>query len=441
MIKKHVEIEDIGVNCEGICRIDDKVYFVPGAFPKDIVTLKVKKDKGRYAQCELVGVEESAQYKILPRCDYYYECGGCHMQNVEYLVQLDFKQKIVKDTLKHVGGLDVEVNKVIGSMNNYAYRNKVSFTVTDVDGETKVGLVKEGSYDLIEIDKCRIAKDEINNVLTIINKFIATYNIKAYNYDTKVGYLRNVVVRVLDNAILITLVTADKNIPNINNLVTMLSSIENFGLDLNINKGKKGKILSNKFIHVAGIDKLYGMEDGVRYPVSSYSFMQINDYIKDKIYTNVENSIPKDHIVVDAYSGAGLLSNIMAKRCKYVYAIEIIADAIENSKQLSLDNGIKNIESICGDVKDVLPKVVKGKDKDKMSIILDPPRVGCDKSVLETILKSGVKNIVYISCNVSTLARDLKILNEKYVVKNVQPYDMFPQTKHIETVVCLQKRV
>ena len=353
MIKKHIVVDDIGVNCEGVCRVEDKVYFVPKALPNEKVTFKVSKDKGRYALCELVEIEEEAECRVQPRCDYYHICGGCQMQNVEYLTQLEYKRKIVQDTLKHIGGVDVSVEKVIGSINSYSYRNKVSFTVAKVDGETKIGLVQEGTNSLIDVDKCCIAKDTINDVLAIVKKYISTYGIQAYDYDTKEGYLRHVVVRVLDNAVLVTLVTADKNIPNINNLVNMLASIDNIGLDLNINKGRKGKILSNKFIHVSGIDKLYGMEDGVRYPVSSYSFMQVNDYIKDKIYTEVESYIPRDHIVIDAYSGAGLLSNIIAKQCKYVYAIEIIESAVENSRELSVDNGIKNIESICGDVKDV----------------------------------------------------------------------------------------
>lgn len=439
MIKREIEIEKLGINGEGVTHIDGKICFVKGAIPGDWVDIKISKDKSKYMIGELINIEKSSIHRLWPRCDYYEECGGCNLQHIEYVKQLEYKKQIVEETLSHVAGVEVSVDRIVGSLSPYGYRNKMNFLVAKVDGKTKIGMQQEGSNTLVEIDKCRLANDKINEVLDIVREYVSKNNVEAYDYDTRTGYLRNVVVRALDNAILVTLVTADKNLPNINSLTTMLSRVGTFGLDLNINKGKRGKIFANKFVHVSGIDKLYGMEDGVRYPISSHSFMQINDYIKDKIYTEIEESINKDNVVIDAYSGAGLLSNILAKRCKYVYAVEIIDSAVEDSKELSIDNSIKNIESICADVKDVLPKLVRGKDKDKMTIVLDPPRVGCDKDVIDTIIKSGVKNIIYVSCNPATLARDIKLLKDHYAIKKLIPYDMFPNTKHIETLVCLQR--
>ena len=441
MIKKNVEIEKLGINGEGVTHIDGKICFVKGALPKDIVDIKIKKDKKKFIEAELISIREASSHRIVPKCEFYESCGGCNLQHLEYVKQLEYKKQLLEETLMHVAGVDVKADKIVGSLSNYGYRNKMNFLVAKVDGKTTLGMQQEGTNTLVEIDKCIISNEKINEVLDIVKEYINKHNIEAYDYDNKQGFLRNVVVRALDNAILVTLVTADKNIPNLNNLSNMLTRVGTFGLDININKAGKGKIFSNKFIHISGIDKLYGMEDGVRYPVSSHSFMQINDYIKDKIYTEIEESIHKDNIVIDAYSGAGLLSHILAKRCKYVYAVEIIESAVNDSKELSLDNGIKNIESICADVKDVLPKLVKGKDKDKMTIVLDPPRIGCDKEVIDTILKSGVKHIVYVSCNPATLARDIKLLKDKYKITKLIPYDMFPNTKHIETLVCLQRLV
>ena len=439
MIRKHINIDKLGINGEGVTYIDGKVCFVKGALPEDVVEVKIKKDKKKYMEGELVNIETPSSHRLNPRCEYYESCGGCNLQHLEYVMQLEYKKHSVEDTLRHVAGVDVQADKIVGSLSNYGYRNKMSFLVAKVDGVTKIGMQQEGTNTLVEIEKCDIANSKINEVLHIVREYINKYNIEAYDYETKSGYLRNVVVRVLDNAVLVTLVTADKNIPNLSQLSTMLSKVGTYGLDLNINKSSRGKIFANKFVHISGIDKLYGMEDGVRYPISSHSFMQINDYIKDKIYTEVEESIHKDNIVIDAYSGAGLLSNILAKRCKYVYAVEIIESAVQDSKELSIDNGIKNIEAICADVKTVLPKLVRGKDKDKLTIVLDPPRVGCDNEVITTILKSGIKNIVYVSCNPATLARDIKLLKDKYKVTKLIPYDMFPNTKHIETLVCLQR--
>ena len=298
--------------------------------------------------------------------------------------------------------------------------------------DEKVGMFKKNSHSLVEIENCLLAEEEINKVLNIFKNFVNTYNIPSYDEKTKAGILKRIVIRKVEDCLSVVVVTTTKNFPKLNILVEMLP--KNIQLYLNINEDDD-KILSTNFVHVYGPKEIYKTEFGVKYPVSPFSFMQVNDEIKEKLYSFVLENI-NSKTVIDAYSGSGLLSSIISKKADKVVAVEISKSACRDAKDLLKTNNIKNVEIINADCAQVLGNIIK--ENLNTNVILDPPRSGVDKKILKALNKSEVKKIIYISCNPKTLARDLLELNG-YKIQTILPFDMFPETANVETVVILTK--
>ena len=284
----------------------------------------------------------------------------------------------------------------------------------------------------------------ISSLIKVFNGYLSQTKNTIYNDETKTGLLKSLVARETDNKLLVTVVINGNDLNDKNLLVDLLKqNFENFGLNLNINKLKNNVILTENFVDVFGDNKAEICENGIKYFISNQSFMQVNDEVKLEMYNAIFNEIENCY-VVDAYSGAGLLSAMMAKHAKYVYGIEIVKPATELANELAKTNNIKNLKNINGDCAIELPKLMdslNAEEKNNLTVVLDPPRKGCDKKVLDAIAKVAPQKIVYMSCDPSTLAPDLKILQEQlhYNIKYIQPYDMFPQTKHVETLAVLEK--
>jgi len=266
--------------------------------------------------------------------------------------------------------------------------------------------------------------------------------VSIYDETSNKGLIRHLVVRQANNKLLITIVVNGNSLPNSDYLVNKISTkFKDFGVNININKTNSNIILTNDYKHIYGLKDIEVEEYGIKYSINNASFMQVNDYIKHSIYDSVLEEITKDDIVIDAYSGAGLLTAIISKKCKTSYGIEIIKPAVNIANSLKICNNIPNMNNICGDTTVELPKLVKKIDGDFV-VVLDPPRKGCTKAVMETLAKVAPNKIVYISCNPSTLARDLfnfNELNKSYQITKIQPFDMFPNTKHVETLVVMEK--
>lgn len=437
---KGVNVLRLGSNAEGIAIIDGKVAFIPFALPSEVVDVSLEKEYKKYNLYKLDNIVSFSKDRVKSICPYYSICGGCELQHLDYKKSLLYKEQNLASTIQKIAKIMVPVEPAIPSLQKYNYRNKCSFQVEKVNKKTIVGYFKKNSKNVINIEQCAIAKFEINECYSIIKDFIEDKNL-GYDFYDGSGYIKHIVIRVLEKHYQITLVTKNENVPHILELVNILKeSFNEFSLFLNINKQDNGEILSNNFKLVFGEPYITLTDFNIEYNVSPHSFNQINDYIKQQVYLDILKEIPSETIVIDAYSGSGLLSAILSEKATLVYGIEINKSASEDANRLANINYIDNLININGDCSIEVPKLISKLDKNKVSIVLDPARNGCDDRVLNAVCRSGANKVIYLSCNPATLARDLIILQEYYEIIKIQPYDMFPQTANLETLVVMERK-
>ncbi len=433
----NVDIIDIGNNGEGIAKYDNKVVFVPFALKNeniDVLVLKVNKNIA-FAKIQKINIASPSRCEN--KCKYFTKCGGCNMQHIIYEDQLKIKQNIVANALYKYANITHFVQPCKPSNNIYYYRNKMQFPCTSHG----IGMYAEKSHRVIDIDTCPLSKSLCNKAYSIFREFCNQTNQILYDESTHTGIIRNIVLREVDNRISICLVINGNTIPKLDILIDRLNKefYSNFSLYLNINKQKTNTILSPITKCIIGNEELETQDFGITHFISPNSFMQINRDVQNQMYEQTLNLITPNSTIINAYSGAGLLSAILAKKAKFVYGIEIIEQATKNADNLMKMNNISNVKNITGDCSEQLPNIVNLLSKDTdTTFVLDPPRKGCDEKVLLTVCNVKPKSIIYISCNPATLARDLKILTNLYDIQLIQPYDMFPQTRHIETLVHLK---
>lgn len=431
-----VDIIDYGSNGEGIAKINGQVVFVPFAIvgeKVEIIIVKVQKD---YAFGKLTNVIKTSASRVDAPCPYFTKCGGCQLQHLNYLAQLEFKKQLVSNCITKYAKLNCQVEDCVPSDKQYRYRNKFSFPIEEVDGQLCVGMYRVASHKFVKIDDC-LLQTETKNVIECFLNYANKFNLKAYDDTTKTG-LRHLVCRFFDNNIYLTIVSGQK-MQNLDYLYKKLTKFYNqVNISVNINKSTGNAILGDKNYVIYG-DKLKISEYGLSYGIDNYSFMQVNDEIKHKLYHEVLSNISTEENVIDAYSGAGVLSAIIAQRCKNVYGIEIVKSAVESANRLASVHNITNLHNICGDCAIELPKL--SQKLKNFSVVLDPPRKGCDKRVLDALNLALPQKIVYVSCNPATLARDLGELKNNYNIVKIVPFDMFPQTANVETMVVLEKIV
>ncbi|MBQ7307818.1 MAG: 23S rRNA (uracil(1939)-C(5))-methyltransferase RlmD [Clostridia bacterium] len=441
-----VEIVSLGYNGEGISKDLDKPIFIPYALIGEKVEAKVILVKKDFYVGKLENVLIKSQDRVEPLCPVFKKCGGCQLQHLSYQKQLDFKRNHVKDCFRKIACIEIEPNNTVPST-QYEYRNKFALPIgTDNNNNTLVGMFANNSHRIIDIDNCIITQNWNKKLISVIKKFIKEFKLTAYNEISHTGLLKHLVARKVGDSLSVIIVINGKDLPHKKILVDRLKKVfnEDFCLYLNINLLNNNVILGEKFINVFGSNPVDNFE-GILTEIHPNSFYQVNDNIKTQIYKKVLDEI-KDTTVIDAYSGAGTISNFIAKHFKEtkkdykVYSVEIIPQAVEGAIKTSKLNGVENIVNhIEGDCAIVIPKLAKSLNSN-FSIILDPPRKGCEESVLKAILESKPEKICYISCDPSTLARDMKNLKENYTITSLTPYDMFPNTKHIETLICLCKQ-
>lgn len=441
-----IDIKRFGINGEGVGvietagELDKKVCFVSGALPDETVEVTIVDDKKNFAVCRLDKILTKSKNRIEPKCPYFSKCGGCDLQHISNEAQLDFKRNKVKETLYKISKIDEQVDDTI-RVNDYAYRNKMVYPVVTRNGHAVVGMFENSSHRIVDIKQCLLCSNSINKIYKSIKEFIENSNFKGYDFRSKKGDIKYVVIREHSGQTLITIVSA-KNI-DIKPLYEYLHSIYNMvGLSLVISKNDN-EIMSGKYIYIAGIESLEIEEFGIKYQVDNRGFLQVNNELKTALYNEVLSHINEEDVVVDGYSGAGLMSAIIAKKCRQVIGIEINESASNSAKQLAINNNLNNIKCITDNIKNSLGSVLQCLDK--VVVILDPARSGCDSSVLECLTTKDnlkkISKIIYVSCNPSTLARDLGVLKDYYIIESTTPWDMFPQTKHVETLVCLKNKL
>ncbi|ADZ19573.1 SAM-dependent methyltransferase [Clostridium acetobutylicum EA 2018] len=443
-----IYIDDFGNMGEGIGKIDNFTVFVKDAVKGEKVRAKIIKVNKSFAIGKLIDIIEKSQDRTEPVCSIYKKCGGCQLQHLKYTEQLEFKKNKVVECLKRIGKLDlssVRINETIGMEDPYFYRNKVQLPVGETAGEAKIGFYRERSHEIIEVDKCFIQDDSANEIILLIKRWIKEFNIEGYNEYSGKGTLRHIMIRKAfkTGQIMLVLVTNTENVPHKKELIHMITTeIQGIkGIIQNINNKKTNVILGQREITLWGESTIEDYIGEFKFNISSKSFFQMNPIQTEKLYSAALKyaGLTGKEVVFDAYCGTGTISLFLSQNAKKVYGVEIIPEAIENAKINAKQNGIENTEFIVGKSEEEIPKLIE-KGIAPEVVVVDPPRKGCEKSLLHSIAEASPKTIVYVSCDPATLSRDLGILSELgYEVNEVQPVDMFPMTGHVETIVLIKR--
>lgn len=441
-----LEIEALGGEGEGIGKVEGFTLFVAGAIPGDQIEARVLKIKKNYGYAKIEQMIQPSKDRCLPLCSKADRCGGCQLQHLTYKAQLDFKKNKVEEALKRIGGFDnVKVNEVIGMDNPYNYRNKAQYPVREVQGAIQIGFFASRSHRMIPIETCVIQNEVNDRILDAIKEYMKVNGVLPYNEETHKGLIRHIVIRNTKDfaSVNVTLVINGNMIPNNQELINRLSQVSSVeGICLNINREKTNVIMGEQTKVLYGDLYLIDTIGDIRYRISPASFFQVNPVQTEKLYKKALEyaGLTGEEIVWDAYCGIGTITLFLAQKAKKVYGVEIIPEAIEDAQYNKQLNGIDNVDFFVGKAEEVIEAQYReGIVADV--IVVDPPRKGCDASLLETMKKMNPEKIVYVSCDPATLARDIKILAEAgYEIQRVQPVDMFPMTTHVETVVSLRRQ-
>ena len=443
MEKQELQIEDYGMDGVGIAH-GQKTYFLPNVLLGEKVCL----DENNTPK-----ILQKSHNRVQPVCPYYTQCGGCNLQCMNNQEQQNYKTIYLKNCLKKYKIAYTKDLEYVCSDELY-YRNKISFAVRKLAGKNIVGLFEAKSHNVIPIEECLIVDKRHRDVLDVFRKYLALDGVEGFSEAG--GNIRNVVVRFIPGAVLVCVVGTKPKLVQAKALEALLKqSFEVFSLNYCQNNNPK-TILSNKIEFVAGKSDLTITKNGLTMPINISSFLQVNDEISAQIYDYVASSIPKNSVVFDLYSGAGLMTAMLALHSAFCVGVECNPFAVQLSQQLFKQNKIENAHAILGKSEDVLPKLLKNlksgkicfdgrtlanlKQGQQFCCVLDPPRKGCNTSLLNKILQSNVDTLVYVSCQPITLARDLKILTQNYDIQKIKLFDMFYLTSHVETVALLTKK-
>ncbi|WMJ80529.1 23S rRNA (uracil(1939)-C(5))-methyltransferase RlmD [Clostridium sp. MB40-C1] len=441
-----VQITGEGYEGEGVARIDNYPVFIQGALLGEEVKTRVIKVKKSFAFGKLLEIIKSSKNRIEPVCSIYNKCGGCSIQHFSYEAQLEFKKNRVKDVLDRIGKLeDYTLHDTIGMKNPYRYRNKVQLPVGEEEGEVKIGFYAPRSHNIIDMRRCHI-QDEIGDTVIFLTKdWMKRFNIKAYDEDKNTGLVRHIMIRsgFKTGEVMVVIVTNERKLPHKDEFVKVISeNIEGItSIVQNVNSKKTNVILGEECITLYGRDYIRDYIGEFKFNISPLSFFQVNPIQTEILYSKALEyaDLNGKEVVFDAYCGAGTISLFLSQKAKKVYGVEIVPQAIENAKVNARENNVTNVEFSVGKSEEIIPELIKKGIKADV-VVVDPPRKGCDEKLLEAISEMKPKRIVYVSCDPSTLARDLGILEKDgYKVIEVQPVDMFPQTAHVETVCLMSK--
>jgi len=463
-----LKIEDMGENGEGIGRLDGYIWFVKDAVIGDVIEAGVTKMKKQYGFARLIRVIEPSEYRTEERCPSARRCGG-QIQAVDYQEQLRLKEKKVYNNLKRIGGLSslllpggenmaeqtkeeaernaVVMEPIIGMENPWRYRNKAQFPFgRNKDGNIVTGFYAGRTHDIVEQEDCLLGVEENREILSIIRNFMEEYKIEPYNEETHRGLVRHVLIRkgFQTGELMVCLVINGRKLPGQQALTERLLEIPGMtSISLNVNQEKTNVILGKELINLWGEGHITDYIGAVQYRISPLSFYQVNPVQTERLYgTALEYAgLTGNETVWDLYCGIGTISLFLAQKAKQVYGVEIVPQAIDDAKENARLNHMENVEFFVGKAEEVLPEQYERNQIYADVIVVDPPRKGCDEKCLETIVKMSPKRVVYVSCNSSTLARDVKYLEERgYRTERVRCVDMFPHSGHVETVVLLSRK-
>lgn len=441
--KFYVDIDSYGTNGEGVGKYEDYTVFVPfvNKGERALVVADYVKRNIIYATC--LELSSRAACRTVAPCKYYGKCGGCQLQHMDYTEQLKLKHDIVANNLRKIGGIDCEVLPVVGSPLQYGYRNKISLPFGGKTGNVRIGMYRNNSHEIVDVDKCVLAGEWCDKLVSIVRQFVNDNRLPPYDERRHTGLVRHLVGRYIDNQLLVTLVTNGAVKCNLCPLYQSLcQTFDKVGLFVNINTAHNNVILGKTTQHLYGIKHIQSSRDGVTYFVQTDSFFQVNDKVKDMMYSKARELLygQDTEVFVDCFSGVGLLTAAMYDSRYDSYSIEIQPSSVEDAEHLKAVNGFDRLTTICGDVTVELPKLMEKTQGKKTCMIVDPPRKGLGETICNTLVANAPDRLVYISCDSATLARDLAMLSSVYDIQCVCPYDLFPNTRHVETLVLLVRK-
>ena len=435
-----IKIHNFGSSGEGVGKLGELIIFVEGALPGEEILAEIVTRKKNYAVGKLIEVVKPSIERVKPFCPLYNDCGGCQLQHLNYSAQLNWKRQQVVDAVERIGKLNgVEIFETLGMENPLRYRNKMQFPVGK---NLQIGCYARGSHKIIDTQACMIQNELNDKILNAVRNVAKKFQIQPYNEDTHKGFLRHVMGRIgFNGEFMIVLVTATKNFPNEKNFVrALVKELPNVtSIQQNVQTFHNNVILGRDTKILFGKATIHDKIGNFTFNISARSFFQVNTVQAEILYKTALDfaELHGHETIIDAYCGTGTISLFMARKARKVIGIEVVSSAIADAKRNARENNIRNAEFMVGDAVKVLPRIFEPADV----VIVDPPRAGCDKKVLETFAGMNPEKIIYVSCNPATLARDLKILYELgYRTKKIQPVDMFPFTSHVESVAQIEKK-
>lgn len=459
-IVEGVQIIDTSAEGLAVARVDEMVVFVEGAVPGDICTIQIYRIKKKFGEAKMIKLETASPYRTQPVCEHFGTCGGCKWQHMDYKAQKSFKQKHVFDTLTRLAKVEFpEIHAIQGGADYYNYRNKLEFTfsakkwltVEEIQSGQEfnrdaLGFHIPGLFDkIIDIKKCHLQQEPSNAIRNEVREFALKHKYSFFDIKAKEGFLRNLLIRITSIGEIMVLVSffreekenQDALLEHIKTKFPQITSL------LYIINPKGNETFHDLDVHCySGRDHIFEEMEGLRFKIGPKSFYQTNSKQAHELYKITRNfaGLTGNEIVYDLYTGTGTIASFVAKHAKKVIGIEYVEAAIEDAKINANLNNINNVNFFAGDMKDMLTHDFIDKHGKPDVIITDPPRAGMHEDVVKVLCETKANKIVYVSCNPSTQARDLAVLDSLYKITAVQPVDMFPQTHHVENVVLLELR-
>ena len=440
-------IDDLAFGGEGVGRADGYVVFVPGGLPGDRLRVRLVQVRTRFGRGSIEEVLEPSPQRVEAPCPYFGRCGGCRLQHVAYPAQLAFKSKQVADALERLGGLrDVPLRPIIGAEETFGYRNKMEFTVARARGAMVVGLHETERYDsVLDVERCLLQSDRMNGLLAEARAFFAERGLTVYEQDTGEGLLRFLMLREGKHTgeLMTNVVTSAPAVSELAPLAQRLQARDpgTTSVVMNVNPKKASVAVGVEEHLLGGRDHIREDVGGLTFRVSANSFFQTNTRQAERLFDLVVEStgLTGTETVLDLYSGTGAISLLLARRARWVYGVELAQAAVDDAGANATANRITNCTFVSGEVRFVLPALI-AKGVTAEVVVADPPRAGFHPKALHALIALGARRIVYVSCNPTTLARDLgELVRGGYHLEWVQPVDMFPHTPHIEAVARLER--
>lgn len=445
-----IQVKRLGINGEGIGYYRRTIIFIPGALPKEEIQVKVTKTEERYLEGQLVKIIKESPDRITPPCPFYDRCGGCQLQHLSYPAQLDFKKDLLAQSLakfKPQGWQNYRLLPTLGMEDPWRYRNKAQFQMgyNEKTQKAVAGLYERNSHQLVAIDNCIVQIPATQETLNVLVQLVNKYQTPIYNEKKNAGILKTLVVRVGQNTgeLQVTFVTSTPKLPQKNAIIREITERlpKVVSIMQNVQKKQTSLVMGDETIHLWGKETIHEEVNELKFDLSARAFYQLNPKQTATLYKEAEKALdlkPDDRLV-DAYCGVGTIGLSLAPLVKEVRGMDIIPEAIADAKKNAQNMGYDNTHYAVGTAEDLLPRwLEEGFRPD--AILVDPPRTGLDAKLRQALLAYPVNKLVYISCNVSTLARDLAALTKIYQVDYLQSVDMFPQTARCEVVVKLTRR-